>query len=248
MKILAIGNSFSRDATRYLHQIAAADGGDLTIVNLYIGGAPLSLHCENAAKDARDYALDVNGEITERYVSIKEALRSDGWDWVTMQQVSHLSWDYGAYQPYLGALSAYVKKHAPNAAQALHQTWAYEEGSEKLCAQLGYLKQEKMFSDLKNAYDRAAGDIGLSNVIPGGAAFQKMIRLKSAALHRDGFHASLGLGRYVLGLVWYIYFTGNPVSHNPFRDFDEAVSEEDILKAKQCAWDAVLQEMKKGAR
>lgn len=29
MKVLAIGNSFSQDATRYLHQIAKADKFDL---------------------------------------------------------------------------------------------------------------------------------------------------------------------------------------------------------------------------
>ena len=29
MRVLAIGNSFSQDATRYLHQIARADGKDV---------------------------------------------------------------------------------------------------------------------------------------------------------------------------------------------------------------------------
>ena len=33
MKILAIGNSFSEDSTYYLHQIAAADGVDVKVVN-----------------------------------------------------------------------------------------------------------------------------------------------------------------------------------------------------------------------
>ena len=34
MNILAIGNSFSQDATRYLNAIAKADNVDLTVVNL----------------------------------------------------------------------------------------------------------------------------------------------------------------------------------------------------------------------
>lgn len=38
MKILAIGNSFSEDACRYIHKIAAADGQNIKTVNLYIGG------------------------------------------------------------------------------------------------------------------------------------------------------------------------------------------------------------------
>ena len=42
MKVLAIGNSFSNDAMRYLHGIAKADGVDMKTVNLFIGGCPLS--------------------------------------------------------------------------------------------------------------------------------------------------------------------------------------------------------------
>ena len=38
MKVLAIGNSFSNDAMRYLHGIAKADGVDMKTVNLFIGG------------------------------------------------------------------------------------------------------------------------------------------------------------------------------------------------------------------
>jgi len=34
MNILSIGNSFSQDAQRYLHQIARADKTDLKCVNL----------------------------------------------------------------------------------------------------------------------------------------------------------------------------------------------------------------------
>lgn len=34
MNILAIGNSFSQDATRYVHQIARAAGENLTVVQL----------------------------------------------------------------------------------------------------------------------------------------------------------------------------------------------------------------------
>ena len=41
MKVLAIGNSFSNDAMRYLHGIAKADVVDMKTVNLFIGGCPL---------------------------------------------------------------------------------------------------------------------------------------------------------------------------------------------------------------
>ena len=47
IKVLAIGNSFSSDATRYLYQIARADKVDMKVVNLFIGGCPLSYHYSN---------------------------------------------------------------------------------------------------------------------------------------------------------------------------------------------------------
>ena len=48
-------------------------------------------------------------------------------------------------------------------------------------------------------------------------------------LYRDGFHASLGLGRYALGLLWYRTLTGKTVCGNGFRDLDEPAAEEAIM-------------------
>lgn len=53
-------------------------------------------------------------------------------------------------------------------------------------------------------------------------------------IHRDTFHASLGLGRYALGLIWYRVLTGNDVTNNTFADFDEEVSAEQMAIAKKC--------------
>ena len=47
MKLLAVGNSFSQDACTFLHQTAQAQGLDLEVTNLYIGGCPLEKHYQN---------------------------------------------------------------------------------------------------------------------------------------------------------------------------------------------------------
>lgn len=44
MNILAIGNSFSQDATRYLHGIARSMGKKWNTANLYIGGCSIDRH------------------------------------------------------------------------------------------------------------------------------------------------------------------------------------------------------------
>ena len=61
MQLLAIGNSFSSDATRYLHGIARAGGVPLQVTNLYIGGCSLERHFRNMHSDARAYDLQCNG-------------------------------------------------------------------------------------------------------------------------------------------------------------------------------------------
>lgn len=233
MNILAIGNSFSEDATRYLHQIARHDKYDLTVVNLYIGGCSLCRHYRNMLSGEEAYTLMVNGHDTGFMVSLKEALLNRDWDFVVMQQVSHQSIHYETYQPYLNELSAYVRKCVPRAKQVLHQTWAYEQGSKRLCEELGYQDQKDMYRDLENVYNRASKDIGAYGIIPSGELFQKLILSGVTKLHRDTFHASLGLGRYALALLWYKVFTGNPVADNSFCDFDEAVSKENFFIIKK---------------
>ena len=233
MNILVIGNSFSEDATRYLHQIARSDKYDLTAVNLYIGGCPLSRHYRNMLSGESAYSLMVNGYDTGFKVSLKEALLNRDWDFVVMQQVSHQSIHYETYQPYLNELSAYVRKCVPGAKQVLHQTWAYEQGSKRLCEELGYQDQKDMYRDLENAYSTASKDVGAYGLISSGELFQKLIAAGVTKLHRDTFHASLGLGRYALALLWYRVFTGNTVADNNFHDFDETVSEENIFLVKE---------------
>lgn len=233
MKVLAIGNSFSQDATRYLHQIAKADAYDLTVVNLYIGGCPLSLHYENMQKDARAYAMEFNGCDTGFLVTLKEALVSNEWDYVTMQQVSHFSPRYETYQPYLNELSAYVGELCPAASQLIHQTWAYEQGSERLNVELGYQDQREMYLELEAAYKQAAEEIGAKFIIPSGKLFQELLAQGISKVHRDTFHASLGLGRYALGLLWYRALTGRSVFQNTFCDFDEPVTAEEMETAKR---------------
>ncbi len=241
MKVLAIGNSFSSDAMRYLHNIAKADGVDIKTVNLFIGGCPLSRHYSNMHNDAADYDFEFNGERTGIKVSIRQALQSDVWDVVTLQQASSLSIDYDTYQPYLGAIADYVRIHAPKAKIMLHQTWAYEQDSDRLTKELGYKNQTEMFEDLKSAYAKAAQELGDIDFIPSGETFQNLIKTGIGHIHRDTFHASLGLGRLALGYVWYETLTGKNCADNSFAELDEPVTEQDKKAAQICAHKAAEQ-------
>ena len=125
MKILSIGNSFSQDAQRYLHRLAKQDGVNLKAVNLYIPGCSLQRHYLNMLDDNVAYDFEFNGEGTGLKVSIRQALVSDDWNVITLQQASPFSGRYETYSPYIEALAAYVRKYCPHSKILLHQTWAY---------------------------------------------------------------------------------------------------------------------------
>lgn len=228
MTVLSIGNSFSEDAQRYLHHIACADGVELTTFNLYIGGCPLSLHYRNMLTDERAYDLEMNGERTGFRVSLKEALLNRDWDVVTIQQVSSEAPYYDTYQPYLNAVVECVRQCVPKAKIAVHQTWAYEQGSRRLNEELGYADHRDMFNDIKLAYQDAAEEIKADFIIPSGELFQTLLANGIEKVHRDTYHASYGPGRYALGLLWYATLTGNEVKDNTFSSFDEEISQTEL--------------------
>ena len=234
MNILSIGNSFSQDAQRYLHRIARADKVELNTFNLYIGGCPLSLHFQNMLSEERRYTLEMNGSSTGFYVSLKEALLNRDWDIVTIQQVSAQSPYYDTYQPYLDKLAEYIRLFVPKAKIVVHQTWAYEQGSRRLHEELKYSDYKQMLCDIVKSYQQAAQDICADFVIPSGEVFGALLESGIEKVHRDTFHASIGLGRYALGLTWYRFLTGNDIAQNTFCDFDEEVTAEQIAVAKKC--------------
>jgi hypothetical protein len=51
-------------------------------------------------------------------------------------------------------------------------------------------------------------------------------------VHRDTFHASLGLGRYALAMTWLRYLTGVDVTENDFTETAEPITEEQIAVVK----------------
>ncbi len=240
IKILSIGNSFSQDAQRYLHQIAENEGEIIQCVGLYIGGCALHLHHEYLLT-GHTYEVERNGVGgTGEMSDIITALKSEKWDYVTLQQVSHLAPKWESYQPHLSVLAEAVREYAPRAKILIHQTWAYEEGSQRLTAELGYADQHDMLADVIACYDRAAKEIDAYGIIKSGEAMMKTIE-SGVKVHRDTFHAGLGLGRYLLGLVWYMTLTGRKIK-NGFIRLHEPAEIGDLEKAKAAAEKVVFGE------
>lgn len=238
MNILSIGNSFSEDAQRYIHDIARNAGVTLNTYNLYIGGCPLEWHFRHMLSEEKRYALGVNGHGTCFFTSIRDALLSCAWDVVTLQQASPSSVNYETYQPYLSELAGYVRKLCPKAKIAIHQTWAYEDGSDMLKNVVKYDTGKQMFADIKSAYINAAKDINADIVIPSGELMEALTEA-GVKVHRDTFHASLGTARYAIGLLWYSVLTGKNVMGDSFNFFDEEVTDSDRRIVQKCVAELV---------
>ena len=222
MKILAIGNSFSQDATHYLAKIAQADGVDLHVANLYIGGCSLLRHWENITNDAADYLLEINGASTERYISISQTLHMEQWDYILTQQASHDSGLEETYHPYLENMIAYIRSECPGAQILMQKTWAYETDSLHEGFKNYGQDQSVMYERLSSAYGNAAESVG-AKLIPCADVIQALRKKKpfdyghgGMSICRDGFHMNIIYGRYLLSAVWYRFLTGNSVSQNAY--------------------------------
>ena len=206
--ILAIGNSFSRDATAFLHDVCQSMGISTFVVNLYIGGCPLEQHWRNVERDERAYQYQENGVITDRNVSISDALHMKPWDFIVTQQASHDSGWIDTYEPFLGLMLGYLKREAPKAHIALHQTWAYEVNSDHEGFMRYNRNQREMYERSRDSYRAMAEKYGVP-LIPSGDIIQRLrgrpefdVTRGGQSLCRDGFHMHFLYGRYALACVW----------------------------------------------
>ncbi len=170
IKVLAIGNSFTENTTRFLPDIARAAGCKLTLGKATIGGSPLATHWANALlaeknpPDPKAKAYSYEG----KPVTLKEILLAQKWDVVTIQQHSMDSAKVETYRPYAKELADYIHKYAPGARIVLHQTWAYREDDPAFKA--GFTQAE-MRRRLQSAYRTIAGELG-AEILPVGDAFE----------------------------------------------------------------------------
>ena len=170
LKVLAIGNSFTENTTRYLPDIVRAAGCKLTLGKATIGGSPLATHWANALlaeknpPDPKAKAYSYNG----KPVTLKEILVSQKWDVVTFQQHSMDSAKVETYRPFARNLADYIRKYAPGARIVLHQTWPYRQDDPAFKA--GFT-QADMRRQIESAYRTIAGELG-AEILPIGDAFE----------------------------------------------------------------------------
>jgi hypothetical protein len=172
VRVFAVGNSFSGNATHYLGDIAKAAGDTLILRSGSVGGASMELHWGKAQAFEKNPA-DKNGRYANGK-SLKEELTGARWDFVTIQQASIKSHDIATYRPFAKQLADYIKRHAPDATLLLHETWEYRADDSRFAvkeAKSGEPKtQDEMYAGLSNAYTTIAKELGVRR-LPVGDAF-----------------------------------------------------------------------------
>lgn len=223
IKLLAIGNSFSEDATAYLKKISDSAGIDVEITNLFVPGCSLEMDSDNLADNKPAFRLDFNGVNSDRYISIRDALKLDKWDIVTIQQESSRAGLIDSYYPYATELIDTIRQNVPDAKIYFHETWAYEID----CLHAGFVnydkQQLKMFDKICQSVNRFCKENDGISYIPCGEVIQELRRHPAfdyqnggESLCRDGFHMSLIYGRYALASTWFETLFGGDIFEADF--------------------------------
>ena len=237
-KILCIGNSFSQDATRLMGQVALSSGVEtVRIVNLYVPGCSVRMHWMHARKDLPVYRFeDFRGRnlmMTPNY-RISQALVADDWDWICIQQGSGDGSFYSREESYdcLPNLVEYIRNRVNPAARiAFPMTWVGETVNPR---------RELAFYDADQAclFDRIAGVTNavvapqVDKVCPVGTAVHNARADALGLMTRDGYHLSLGLGRFVAAMTLWCALTSTDVSQITWHP--ESVDAKQQAKAVAC--------------
>ncbi len=245
IRILSIGNSFSKDAAEsYVDDLAKADGVKLIIANIHIGGCDLEHHWINAKNDSANYSYRkiVNGDtIKMSNKSLAFAISDEPWDYISFQQASLNSGKFNTYFPYLSDLINYAKNITSNrnVRFCMHQTWAYAGNSKHYGYEYYQKNQMVMYDSIVTAINKAASRVGINIIIPAGTAIQNgRSSYIGDNFNRDGHHLSLNLGRYTAACAWYEKLSGKNVIGNTFAPSE--LSPKEIEIAQRAAHFAVL--------
>lgn len=213
LKILTIGNSFSDDSMEYVYQVARAAGVENVVLgNLYIGGCSLATHLSNASNDSASYTYRTNTTGTWSSTggyTIKKAVESDDWDFISFQQASGYSGIVDTYSD-LVKLMNIVEPLNPSARLVWHMTWAYQSNSSHSDFSKYNKNQMTMYNAILNAVQtKVVTNDRIEIVIPAGTAIQNArTSYVGDTLTRDGYHLSYDLGRFIGSLTFVKALTG----------------------------------------
>jgi len=241
LKILCIGNSYSKDTVYYVPQILKDAGIEsFELGHLYIANCSVLRHYANLIEDPTLYPekgvqnyqyrlySDSKWVQTDEY-PIKDAITSDNWDYVVIQHMSK-----GILEPdldeveYYKKLVAEVKKYLPDATYVWNMTWANEQSKIKDMTQM---EKYELITKNTATYYSADGEVSFFNPI--GTAIQNArSSYLGDTLNRDGSHLSYSVGCYTAGLTFVGSITGCDITKVTWYPSEEGGNAYPITEAE----------------
>ena len=250
-RILAIGNSFSQDAMRYMYDILVKNGApakDIVLVNAYMSGQSLKGHSLNAQYDLFTYerqSFGTKGAITSvPNAKLKDIIASNDWDYITLQQASADSGKSDTYkEDEIEFLLDFIKEHStnPDVKVGWHTTWAYAENYDNTAFD-GYSRDQIIMYNciMEAVQEKIVPNTGFNFIIPVGTAIQNARVVYGDTLNSDGTHLN-DRGRFIAGAMWLkqIYDFDTSVFNTPYQALNNfTITVDDMEKIKICVQDA----------
>ncbi|WP_346237590.1 DUF4886 domain-containing protein [Niabella insulamsoli] len=246
IKILAIGNSFSENAIESnLYELAKESGKTVIIGNMYIGGASLGQHAQNATANGSVYEYrKINTEGVKRNfpkVSIATALADEKWDYISFQQASPLSGLADPTQQDLTTVFNYVKSKVnnPEVKYIYHQTWAYAPNTSNTGFANYDNDQTTMYNGIVSVSQNVKNIVPVDIIVPAGTAIQdaRTSLLGESFTVGDGYHLN-ELGKYTAACTWFEALFGTSVVGAKYKP--AGISNFEVSVAQNAAHFAVL--------
>ncbi len=208
-RVLAIGNSFSNDAVKYIYQIAKNAGAkNIVVASMHIAACDLKTHRANAEGNLSvyKYCKNKNGKWKVRKnVSLISAIKDESWDYITLQQSSPLSGIEKSYNRDLDFMVDYVLKNRPRKTTRLcwHMTWTFSKRYGKECFAAYNFDQTNMYNSICRAVRaKIIPNKSFAVLIPVGTAVQNLrTSYIGDRLNRDGRHLN-ALGQYTAAMTF----------------------------------------------
>ena len=266
VRVLAIGHSYSNNATQYIDDIAESMGlgGKIEVYSLYYAGCSLQQHVNYYNNNQAVYELyrgGVNVFGQGQLITMQKAFEYKEYDYVTFQQSPENSAHAESFNPVLGQLANIVRKEEPRAKFQIHQTWAWcndcaVNGDGKYLTNT-YASDDAVFELIRDSYEKAAKTIGAVGIVPSGEAVQlakaygygdfhnqnasgDVLQCQNGALYADSIHHLNQRGRYLVACVWIEHFLGKDTRTATY--VAPVLEEDDCEKLRQIAHETVTGE------
>jgi hypothetical protein len=215
LRILFIGNSFTKDAVEHLPGlITGADIKSVKMAHMYYGGRTIAEYNSGYAttNDYTYYRANTGWSTWGSYsgYTIQEVVKSDDWDIVTIQEHTGkaVAWNWSdAVRDDINNLIAKIKADQPNKTPKFYYLMSQAYGNPDIYPDYGqinvlknnFASQEAMYQAIVAQAKHVEAECNVDGIIATGTMLQN---LRTSSLNnqydltRDGYHMDFGITRY----------------------------------------------------